>query len=403
MRPLEYLKELSFPRMGGSDSETKASRMITEWLTEFGYSPQIEKFDIYTYIPGRGSLKPLDTSLSEIPINPVGLSADCDMAKEIILLNIPEPEWAEKDELKNKIVLMPHPPRRKWVSLLVESNASAGIIVVDDIRIRAYRTLGQEVARDFGEKIPLATIGYKYAIGLINENVRRVHIKTEHKRFDGNSQNVIAELAGESERTIIITAHYDSTPSSPGAQDNAAGTVELLQLAKKLAGNKFYRNIRFLFCGAEEMGLLGSKAFVRNHIHELRNVDFLINLDVGGNPIAPVMLRTLGTDNLEHFIGGILKSKNCPAQVESDIYSSDGMPFARFGVPSVSIARAGINSRGHSPYDDYWQVSNRALMEIVDCAEIVLSAIADAKVLPFQRTIADEMMKKVDEYFKERE
>ncbi|MCD6594744.1 M20/M25/M40 family metallo-hydrolase [bacterium] len=399
MLPIDYLKELSFVRMGGSEMEHKAANLIAGWLEQFGYKSTIEEFEIGAFKPGSGTLKTIEPNGDEVHISPVGLSANCDVEGELMILDIPEPEWADKNKLKDKIVLMAHYPRRKWVNLLYESGAKCGITVVDDIRINAYIKLGQEVADDFGDKFALATIGYKYAIDLVNKGIERVKVHTEQEKFIGKSHNVIAEIPGKTDRTIILTAHYDSTPSSPGAQDNAAGCVEMLDIAKSLAGKKFERTIKFIFCGSEEMGLLGSKAFSESHIDELDKIDFLINLDVGGNPFNPVFARALGTEKLQNFIEGFARSNGLPIDVSQNIYSSDSMPFARFGIPSVSIGRGGISSRGHSPYDTTDRTCNEALDDIAKYAQQITEKIADSELLPFPRKISEEMMKKVNEYF----
>ncbi len=399
MELIKFVEQISYRRMGGSPEEEKTAKLIAEYLKKFGYEPTIEPFPIMSYVPGEGELTPTEPEGEPIPVNPVGLSADADVEGELVILDVPEPEWIDRNMVEGKIVIMPHPPRWKWLEALVKNGAKAALVVVDDIRIRGYLTLSQKVAKNFGDKIPVATIGYKYAINLVNSGVKRAHLKTHHEKFDAYSRNVYAELPGETDRMIILTAHYDSTPCSPGAEDNAAGTAELLELAQRLAGKKFRRTIRFVFCGAEEMGLLGSKAHSELHSDQLEKLDFVINLDVGGNPFVPILIRILGTDDLEHFIAGLMRQKGFGTTIRQDIYSSDGMPFSRFGVPSLSVARFGISGRGHSPYDEPWRLNENALRQIVDVAEAILLAVADAKLLPFPREISEANRKKIEDYF----
>jgi len=407
MRPIDYLETLSFVRMAGSDAEHKAAVMIAGWLEKIGYKPKLESFEINTFTPGEGELTPVSPSGEPFYISPVGLSTDCELEGEIIVMDVPEPEWVDKTEFEEKIVITGRGPSKKWIEFLVESKAKAMLMVVDDTRIRAYRKLSQSCAKEFGEKLPIATIGFKHAIRLIRDDVKTVRIRTEHKKFVGVSHNVVAEIPcgnpEEKEKIVIFTAHYDSTPCSPGAQDNAAGTAELLEIANRFAGKKFPRTVRFIFCGAEEMGLLGSKAYTNSHIDELEKIDFVINLDVGGDPFNPVFIRAIGTDELEHFVTGLLKAKGLPATVSQDIYSSDGMPFAKFGVPSLSIARAGVDRRGHSPYDSPDRTCNEALTDIIDYTEKLTETIIESNLLPFPRKISDEMNEKVSKYFVERE
>lgn len=402
MKPIDYLNSLSFIRMGGSLEELKAAKMILGWLRELGYDAHLEKFDLSSFVPGDGHLTPLEPALQTIPVRPVGLSADADVEAEITILNIAEPEWAKAETLTNKIVFMSHYPRRKWLQLLVDSGAAAGIIVLQNHREESTIKLSQSLADDFGERIPLATITFKNAISLIRNDVRRARLSLAHKRFIATSQNVIAELAGRTERMILLTAHYDSTPCSPGAQDNAAGVAELLELARRFAKQNFVRRIRFLFCGSEEMGLVGSEFHASQHIDELDDIDLLINLDVGGDPFTPIYARTLGENDMVHYISGLLRQSGRAVKVEQATYSSDGMPFSKHGVPSVSLARSGVDGKGHSPFDSPENTCNRALIEIVDVAEIIVAAVADAKVLPFERKISGEMKTEIEKYFADR-
>ena len=78
------------------------------------------------------------------------------------------------------------------------------------------------------------------------------------------SQNLVAELKGQSDKVILIGAHYDSTgdkKGSEGATDNGAGVAALLAVAEALKGQTLPYTVRFAFFGAEENGLNGSKAY----------------------------------------------------------------------------------------------------------------------------------------------
>lgn len=66
------------------------------------------------------------------------------------------------------------------------------------------------------------------------------------------SRNVIARVAGSSEKVIVLGAHYDSKPPSPGANDNASGCAVLLELAEILAVDTPPVTVEFVFFGAEE-------------------------------------------------------------------------------------------------------------------------------------------------------
>lgn len=85
--------------------------------------------------------------------------------------------------------------------------------------------------------------------------------------FGGTYQNVIASLPpsalhSSSDGTpLIIAAHYDTVPGSPGADDNASGLAVMLEVARSLVGSSVRREIRFIGFSLEEEDLLGSLAY----------------------------------------------------------------------------------------------------------------------------------------------
>ena len=104
--------------------------------------------------------------------------------------------------------------------------------------------------------------------------------RDEQIRADRVSQNVVLTLPGESERKIIVGAHYDSVPY-PGASDNASGTALLLESAQRMLGLDHYFTIVYVFFGAEEVGLLGAYYFYHLLTPEERgNIVMMINADV---------------------------------------------------------------------------------------------------------------------------
>jgi len=100
------------------------------------------------------------------------------------------------------------------------------------------------------------------------------------------SANLVATTPeGKSGREVILSAHVDSA-GTPGAQDNASGVAVLLELARTLPKLDLPFRLRFVFFGAEELGLLGSRAYVRQHRADLRNCLFMFNMDsIGGKEI----------------------------------------------------------------------------------------------------------------------
>ena len=88
--------------------------------------------------------------------------------------------------------------------------------------------------------------------------------------------------------TLVLTAHYDhlgllgKKVYFPGANDNASGVAMLLSMARYYAKNPPEYNMVFLAFSGEEIGLLGSKAFIEQPLTDLSKIKFLVNFDLAG-------------------------------------------------------------------------------------------------------------------------
>jgi len=99
-------------------------------------------------------------------------------------------------------------------------------------------------------------------------------------RRDRVSQNIVLTIPGQSQRTIIVGAHYDSPPD-PGTSDNASGVGLLMESAKRMLEYDNYYTIRYVFFGAEEVGLLGAAWNLHLMTEAERdNVVMMVNADV---------------------------------------------------------------------------------------------------------------------------
>ena len=99
------------------------------------------------------------------------------------------------------------------------------------------------------------------------------------------SRNVVAELENdiENDETLVIGAHYDTTPNSSGANDNGSGVAAALVVAEELSDDELPFDLRFVLFGSEEIGLNGSFAYVGGLGEgESENILAMINLDVVG-------------------------------------------------------------------------------------------------------------------------
>ena len=185
---------------------------------------------------------------------------------------------------------------------------------------------------------------------------------------DYSSQNVIGYIPAKKKcaETILFTAHYDhlgrmgSETYFPGANDNASGTAMLFTMAKYFKENPSEYNIMFVAFAGEEAGLVGSKHFVDNPVLKLKDIAFLINLDImgSGEDGITVVNATLFEKEFE-LLQKINSEKNLLSAVKKrgPAANSDHYWFTEKGVPAVFIYTSGPNKNYHDIFDQYEALS----------------------------------------------
>jgi hypothetical protein len=197
-------------------------------------------------------------------------------------------------------------------------------------------------------------------------------------------QNVVGKLEATAPTTgkacapILIGAHYDALGMRsdgemyPGADDNASGIAVLLEIARLFEQQKQRsRDLILVAFGAEEMGVVGSKAFVRSPPMALSGVGLMINLDMVGRPFLQGHPARLFLGNpargLGYIVGslqsGVVKSTLQTSGKQEQVelfglpewvlkamqFSSDSVPFSA-QVPTLFLSS--------SVHDDYHKVTD---------------------------------------------
>ena len=101
---------------------------------------------------------------------------------------------------------------------------------------------------------------------------------------------------------------------------------------EQLKGKELNYGLRFVFCGSEERGLLGSKAYVKEHKEELDKIVLNINLDMIGTYMGKFISCVSAEDKLAHYISYMAAEIGFPIEAKTGVYSSDSTPFADSGI-----------------------------------------------------------------------
>ena len=248
-------------------------------------------------------------------------------------------------------------------------------------------------------KVLCAMLHSSSAVELVRSGARRVRISVRQREYDGQSHNVIAELPGRREEFIVLSAHYDSTSLSHGAYDNMTGCAGLLGVLDALKDQPLNYGLRLVFCGSEERGLLGSKAYVRDHEADLEKIALNINLDMIGTYMGKFIACASAEDKLAHYLSYMGAELGFPVSARTGVYSSDSTPFADKGVPAVSLARAaGALAPIHCRYDTMEVLSMAQLSRDIAFIAEFTRRMACAACCPVSREIPENIRKDLDEY-----
>lgn len=116
-----------------------------------------------------------------------------------------------------------------------------------------------------------------------------VNLILDSKPVMKKARNVLAQTkTGDSQNVVMVGAHLDSAPASPGVNDNGSGVAAALETAAALGAEPNITNaVRFAFWGSEENGLQGSAKYVRGlNGDQLDAIALYLNLDMIGSPNA---------------------------------------------------------------------------------------------------------------------
>lgn len=149
-----------------------------------------------------------------------------------------------------------------------------------------------------------------------------VEIFGENPTVVGATKNVV--MGNPQTASIIVGAHYDSVPGTPGADDNASAVATMFRIA---ANTKHKNNVCFVAFNGEECGLLGAKEFVAQN--EMKNVQQVHILEMVGyrthepnsqkNPLS----HTTGLPTVGNFIGALCNDSNFMSYVMNCANSID--------------------------------------------------------------------------------
>jgi len=393
---MKIFRETAYVRMGGSPEEKQTAAYLAQQCAAMGLTAYTEEF-------------PVDmATIREATLTVDGTSIPCkgyfcagNGQVEAPLYYLRGKDAGSLSKCRGKIVLIDG-YLGYWIYRDLLENGAVGFITYDGNANYADRDIDQRELRSFvhqGSKLPGVNINAKDAIALIRKGAAMATIVLSQEEYEGTSQNVILDLPGSRPEYIALTAHYDSTSLSRGAYDNMSGSVGLLGIAEHFAKHPHSYGLRFIWCGSEERGLLGSKAYCQKE-EALKDCVLNINLDMIGCTMGKFIACVTGEEKLCGYLSYMGMEEGLGIAVSQDVYSSDSTPFADKGIPAVSFARIapGNTATIHNRYDTVAVMSGRQMAEDIGFLVKFTGRMANAACCPVAREMPENMKQKLDEY-----
>ena len=391
-------RQTAYIRMGGTPEELRCAEYLKEQCAELGLEARIEGFPVQM-----STIEEATLTVDGKNITCKGYSCAGSAEVEAPFYYLTSTDPYSLSLCKGKIVMVDG-YLGYWMYRDILENGAVGFITYDgnanyrdrDIDQRELRAMVSEGV----EKIPGVNINAKDAIALVNSDAKTAKIVLKQEQYEGQSHNVILEMPGQVEETIVFTAHYDSTSLSQGAYDNMSGSVGLLGIAEYFTKNPHKYGLRFVWCGSEERGLLGAKAYCRDHEEELKNVVLNINLDMIGCIMGKFIACCTSEDKLVSYLDYFALEQGRGIRAYQDVYSSDSTPFADKGIPAVSFARIAPPPTAtiHNSYDTMAVMKMEHMQADIEFISAFAARMANAVRMPVARKMPDNMKDKLDIY-----
>ena len=393
---MKIFEDTAYVRMGGSVEELKAAEYLKAKCAELGLNAEIVPFDV-----DMATLQEAKLLVDGQEITCKGYFNAGNAELEAPFYYLRSTDKYSLSQCKGKIVMVDG-YMGYWMYQDLLENGAVGFITYDGNVNYADRDIDQRELRaqvHKGNKIPGVNINVKDAVKLISSGAKTAKIILRQHEYVGQSHNVVVDMPGLVDEYIAFTAHYDSTSLSQGAYDNMSGSVGILGIAEHFAKNPHRYGLRFIWCGSEERGLLGAKAYCANE-ENLKNCVLNINLDMIGCIMGKFIACATAEEKLVGYIEYVGMEHGMAVAARQGVYSSDSTPFADKGVPAISFARLAPPPTGtiHNSYDTIALMSGEQMAEDIRFLVAFSDRMANAQRMPVAKEIPENMKEKLDEY-----
>lgn len=359
--------KLQNERPVGTKENNVVSDFLGKQLQALGYEVKAIPFECKLWEKGTSKIEVLGKS---IEIAPSPYSVGINVSTELVFAsNIEELKVAEvkdkvlvvsdgitKEALQPKDFPFYYPDEHKELITLFEEKGPAAIIAVTKQDFLSGMN-PFPLFDDGNFLIPSAYIDearFEQIKKLVGDGEDKITLVVDSKTKMAESKQIIATKKGkESSKKVLCCAHMDTKYDAPGALDNGAGVLMLMELAKKLKDEEYTVEI-VPFNGEEYYEASGELLYLEEIKKENSFPEFVINLD---SPCHKDGKNAVSFYNCDHFKeAAVSMMKERGEVVEGEPwYSGDHSAFAFMGVPTIAVICSNLYEGGlsctHTPRD----------------------------------------------------
>lgn len=407
-RQMDFVSKFNFIREAGTPAEARAAELIREELSSFGVESRLEEFPFYTWEIKKVCFAVTEPYYKEYRAEGyIRCGNTPEEGIETEFLYAENGDDISLSHAKGKIVMVNEIVRKDMYLKLMKAGA-AGFVSISGTPVEEGEDLipraagiPQKLFDSLNESELIQGVGihYKDAVEIVTKGASRARLTLIQEEAEKKSANVIARIPGEehSEEILTLTAHYDSVPQGPGAYDNMAGAAIIMEICRYFKEHTPGRTLEFIWFGAEEKGLLGSRNYVQVHEGELKNHRFNMNVDLAGQLVGGNVIGVTGDSSICSMITYLARETGIGMTTKNQIWGSDSNTFAWKGIPAMTLNRDGFGM--HTHYDTIDLLSAWSLERSAALLCHIAESLSHIDSMPFVQEIPEEFKKQLDEYF----
>ncbi len=379
-------------RRAGSPGNREATDFFSAMVNKWNYHVDATPFSCLDHEIGRASMTSQERE-HQVFISPFSLG--CEVTSQLAtvntMLDLESCRCADKillmqgeissEQLMPKNFTFYNPDPHKKIYSLLEAKQPAAIVTATERKPELVGALYPFPLIEDGDfNIPSV-----YCTDIVGREIaadtgKVFRLKTEARRIPSTACNVIACKNREAASKIVVCAHIDTYRCTPGALDNASGTVVLLLLAEMLKDYNGKHDIELVaFNGEDHYSAGGEMDYLFRHEKGLEKVAVAINLDGLGYKYGKTDFSLYECpDTMEQMVHKVFSLY--PGMIRGEPwFQGDHMIFVQRGIPSIAITSVKIPdlmaSVTHTPKDTPENVDCKKLVEVAKALKSFIQAL----------------------------